>query len=272
MTTTNAYATYADFQAYMPNSTNLVQAAAESALDAVTEQFYTEVGLRFYPMIESRYFDTPDEDNELWIGNDLLEILSLTNGDTTAITSTEYKLWPYNYYPKSCIQLLPLGTTFFNQNATSWNMAAITVNAIWGYHRNYGRAWAAGTTLGAAQSSTTSTSWTVTASTAFAVGNIARVDNELILITATGTGTLTATRGWNGSTAATHDNGSAVTIWQYPADIKRAALIQAARLYRRPEAVYGTVGGGEMGVQPVAIPTLDPDVLKILAGYKDMVP
>jgi hypothetical protein len=45
-------------------------------------------------------------------------------------------------------------------------------------------------------------------------------------------------------------------------------LIQAARLYRRNEAVFGTTGGGEMGVQPIALPMLDPDVQRIVDVYR----
>ena len=270
MATQNAYATLADFLAYLPNSANVVTANAENAIDAASRQIDTESGHEFYPAIEARLFDTPDS-RELMIQGDLCEVLALTNGDGVAIAAADYKLWPYNDYPKASIRLLPLGTTYFNQGTTNWAQAAISVNAIWACHLDYGRAWGTGTTLAAAMTTTTGTAWTVTASTAFAAGNVARVDNELILITATGSGTLTATRGWNGSTAATHLNAAAITIWTYMPDIKRACLIQAARLYRRAETVYGTQGGGEMGVQPVTIPQLDPDVKQILSGYKWMV-
>jgi hypothetical protein len=270
MTTSNAYATLAEFTAYLPNSGGLVAVNADNALDAASRAIDGETGHEFYPSIEARDYDTP-RDDELYVHGDLCEVITLTNGDASTITAAEYKLWPYNTYPKASIRLLPLGTTFYNQGTANWDMAAISVDAIWACHPDYGRAWGAGTTLTAAISTTTATSLSVTASTAFAAGNITRIDNELMLVTATGSGTLTVTRGWNGSTAATHLNGAALTIWLYPPDIKRACLIQAARYYRRAETVYGTVGGGEMGVQAVAIPQLDPDVKNICAGYQQVV-
>ncbi len=100
-------------------------------------------------------------------------------------------------------------------------------------------------------------------------GQIIRVDNELMRITVvtTLTKTLTVNRGWNGSTPAAHLTTVAAKIWRAQGDIIRATLIQAARFYSRANAIFGTVGGGEMGAQIITIPTLDPDVASIIDPY-----
>lgn len=51
-----------------------------------------------------------------------------------------------------------------------------------------------------------------------------------------------------------------------PVEVIQAALLQAARLFKRKDAIFGVVGGGEMG-QAVVIPKLDPDIV-ILLGSK----
>ena len=48
-----------------------------------------------------------------------------------------------------------------------------------------------------------------------------------------------------------------------PPMVKRAARIQAARLFKRKDAIFGVVGSAEMG-QMLVIPKLDPDVCLLL--------
>lgn len=64
------------------------------------------------------------------------------------------------------------------------------------------------TTLSAAMTTTTSTAASVTSSTGMAVNDVLRVDNEQMLITNISGGNLTLTRGYNGTTAATHLNAA----------------------------------------------------------------
>lgn len=73
---------------------------------------------------------------------------------------------------------------------------------------------AGGTTLGAAITSTTATSITLSAVGSLPTSGtvVIKIDSEEMLVTAgLGTTTLTVTRGVNGTTAATHSNGATVT-------------------------------------------------------------
>jgi len=51
-----------------------------------------------------------------------------------------------------------------------------------------------------------------------------------------------------------------------PEPVNRACLIQAARLYKRKDALFGVMGSAEMG-QLLVIPKMDPDVKLLLSGY-----
>lgn len=267
----NSYATLADFLLYLPNSTNANTTMANGALNAASRMIDRYVGRYFYPMIKTNYYDTPNKDH-FYLHDDLLEIITFTNGNGSTFTATEFKLWPYNYYPKSVIYLNPASTIMFEDSSTTWNQASLQVLGIYGCHENYRYAWITGSTLSAAIATTTAATCIVTSGTLFTTGQIIRVDNELMLITNTSTTTLNITRGWNGSTAATHLINATVTIWSPEADIKQACMIQAARLFKRNDAVYGTIGGGEMGVQAVTLTKLDPDVQTTCDQFRSVLP
>ena len=51
-----------------------------------------------------------------------------------------------------------------------------------------------------------------------------------------------------------------------PEPVNRACLLQAARLYKRKDALFGVMGSAEMG-QLLVIPKMDPDVKLLLSGY-----
>ena len=73
-------------------------------------------------------------------------------------------------------------------------------------HKNFAQ-----TTLAAAITDTSGTSITVTSETSFpAVNFIISIDTEVMLVTNVSTTTWTVTRGYEGSTAATHLNGATI--------------------------------------------------------------
>jgi hypothetical protein len=52
--------------------------------------------------------------------------------------------------------------------------------------------------------------------------------------------TLTVDRGINGTTAASHDDDTAVSIIQYPAGVREAVLIESVREWQMGEAHYSS--------------------------------
>ncbi len=53
-----------------------------------------------------------------------------------------------------------------------------------------------------------------------------------------------------------------------PPPIKRACMIEAVRLYKRRDAIFGVMGSAETG--QMTLPALDPDVKRLLAPYRRM--
>ncbi len=267
MTVTNGYITAADLLTYLGSNfstSNTNATMIDQAIDAASRAIDDECGRVFYPHIETNQYNVPSGRKlDLW--DDLLELLTLTNGDAAVIPSTDYILEPYNHYPKNTILLLSSSVYGFAPSATNGDEAAISALGIYGCHRRYTTAWQTGSTLSAGITDS-ATSATATSGTSFANGQIVRIDNELIRVTNVSTNTLTIERGWNGSTAVAHDSADLIRIWRPESIIIQCTKIQAARLYRRFETIYGTTGGGEMGVQPVVIPGLDPDVKQMLSG------
>ena len=266
----NSYATLTELLAFMPNSTNTDTSMGNNALMAASRAIDKQTGTYFFPQVKTNLYDTPTKD-KLNLYDDLLEITTLTNGDATEITSTYYKLYPYNSYPKWMIKLNPFGNVWFETSSTWDEMAAIQVLGFWGFHDNYTRAWTSETTLSAAVATTAITTISASADFDFEVWHIIRIDNEIMQVSAVDASTvdtLTVIRGWNGSTAATHLISTAIKVWRPVEDIKRACLIQAARFLRRSEAPFGTVGGGEMGAEQMTLPKLDPDVQTIINPYR----
>jgi len=178
---------------------------------------------KFYPRVETQVFDIPDG-REIWFYDDLLACSAVTNGDTTAIT--DYLLEDYNHPPYYALKLKDWTSQFFVQDSNGGSENVIQVTGEWGYHDEYTqRAWISAGTLGAAITDTTGLSATLTAGHTAATGRIFKIGSE-IFTGSVATNTLTIVkRGDNGSTAATHLNGSALLMWS-PMDIIHDACLQ----------------------------------------------
>jgi hypothetical protein len=269
----NGYCTLADLIAFMPTATAVnITSLAEQAINAASRMIDATAGCEFYPSVKTNKYNTP-RGAELKLHDNLLEMLTLTNGDASVIASTDYDLWPYNSDPKASIILKSLSTVYFNQSTgNAWEQAAVSVKGVFAFHSDYARAWRTGANLAAAMNDTTTGTMTFALNSPYVAGQVVRCQDEIFRVlsvaSSSAADTVTVDRGWNGSTAATHVITTPVKIWSPEAPIVRATLIQAARYYRRGEAIWGTTGGGEMGVQPVAIPKLDPDVEMIAKNYQ----
>jgi len=190
-------------------------------IDRASAAIEQMTGKQFIPSTETRYFDVPRESAQvLMVDKWLLSITALSDDDG-AITSDEYWLYPLNYSPKHSIVL--------DGDARSWVYdddpnKVITVTGQWGWSNDTANT---GITLGAAIATATTTS--VTASGAgVEVGWVVLIDDEQMLVTAVSVAALTVKRGVNGTTAATHDNGTAIYRYVVPADIEQACAILAS--------------------------------------------
>lgn len=234
MTTLNAYATLAEYKAYVTSRGGQAiptdpgdDAVLEMFLKAASEHIENETARRFTPYIQTRYFDVPGADEvdprALEVDEDLLEVLSITNGDGVTIPSTEYVLRPRNQSPYIYIRLVDNSTYYWASDGAGDTHDVIAVSGIWGFHNRYSQAWLLGSTANEAMD-LTETDYSVASGTNFAAGNLIRFDNEFGYISSKNNNDLTTTRGENGSTAATHLTSINVYIWQVMAAAKTAVL------------------------------------------------
>jgi len=244
MTVVNGYCSLADFKAYItpPGQSLSIDTGDDGVIEDIivraSRRLDDLTGRRFYPRIETRYYNTPSG-GELWLDDDLLEVLTLTNGNAVAITSADYVFKPVNEYPKYAIRLRDTSSIYFSSTTASSYDEAISLLAIWGYRERYSAdGWVSGSLLDEAGNITAAVlSFTADSGSAFARDQIIRLDNELMIVTnVTGNEITVAARGANGSTAAIHLDNVAIKYWQPQDDITGLALEIAKIMYR---ARYG---------------------------------
>ena len=280
MTTINSYATLAEYKDFVTargqtSTTDTTDdAVIESILKSVSRYVDSQTGRWFYPRVETRYYDVPDGSSldvrSLVLDADLLEVISVVNGDGVTIPSTEYSLRPRNVTPYLYIRLKDSSTYYWASNTASDFHDVIAITGIWGFHNKYSDAWVDDSGLNE-DVDISETAIDVVDGQDYTVGNIIRFDNELAYVSAKNAHTLTTTRGINGSTATTHTNGTGVTIWQFMQDLKTAVLETALQAYKRRYGTSGTntatVTGAGVVLSPKDIPTVMADFIKTYRRY-----
>lgn len=264
MSTLNAYATLSDYKKWIVTRGGSVSQdllddeVIEWILKGASAYIDSKTRRNFFPFVETRYYDIP-YDRTLWLDGDLLEVISLLNGDGTPIASTEYFLEGKNFTPHWAVKLKQSSSVYWAVDSDGNTERVIGITGIWGYHDWYAKAWLTGSTLGE-ELDTSETGLDVASNSLFAVGNLVRIDNEINYISALPTGSLTGTRGENGSTAAAHITGTAVKIWQVMEDIRTACLeiTQSVNAKRSGQSAAGkiTVTGAGVVIRPEDVPPM----------------
>lgn len=206
------------------------------ALSSASASIERHTQRRFLPRQESiLHTMNPQNRSELLLADDLLTLQSITNGDGTTIAIDDV------IHVSSGVIILTNGATFSYVNTVE---KSINVRGIWGYHPNWTTAWAdSNDTVQDASLSSSVSTITVTDADAgtsprFQVGQLIRIEDEYLVITAVDTSTniLTVERGAQGTTATTHANGATIEIYQVPNDIRQLTLRWALWLYREPDS------------------------------------
>jgi hypothetical protein len=279
MTTVNSYATLAEYKAFVTargqtSSTDTTDdAVIERLLKAASRYLDDATGRFYYPYVQTRYFSLPNEEddgNRIEVDADLLEVISLVNGDGETITSTDYKLTPRNQSPYRFIRLDDDSTQVWTCDSSGSTFEVIAVTGIWGFHNRYSAAWMLGSTANEAMD-ISETGYDVTSGTLFSIGDLIRFDNELGYVLNVVTNTLTNTRAENGSTAATHLTSINVYIWQYMDEVKTATLETAMQAYKRrfgqSSSNIQTVTAAGVVLTPRDIPATAVDFIRTFRKY-----
>ena len=263
MTANNGYITLAQLKTSLEITDTLSDSQLSSVIETASRSIDGYCGRSFYPERKVNYFDTPcgrDLDMGLY---DCLEIVTITNGSEGALATTEYRTFPYNFTPFYEIRLKPQSVSFWATDTDSSEIAAISVDAIWGYRSNYSReAWSSVTTLSSGISDTDTTIITAL-EYPFSAGDIIKLGTEMMLVTDCDTAGVDVLRGYNGTTAAAHLAAVVCYRFMFEPIITQAALFQAQRYWKRKDAPFGVAGVGTLG-QVVSIAPLDPDLQMML--------
>jgi len=214
-----------------------------SAASAMVHQFCRR---SFVPYVQTRYYDAQEpmiDGDLLRLDEDLLEATTVTNGDSTTVSTSDYVLRNRNIYPYWGIKLKESSSLTWTYSGSDYE-DAISIAGIWGFHESYGTAWVdTGDTVQDASGINASVQ-TITVTdangkdgryrTRFEVGKLLKIDDEFIKVVAVDTGaeTLTVLRGALGSTAATHANGATIYSWAVQRNIEQAVISLVAWLYR----------------------------------------
>ena len=239
-----------DIDRYQPN---LTEDQLEILLAAVSREMDNQLGRHFYTKTETRYFMgqgsflDPSDSRVLWLGDDIVSASSVkvdTDDDGTyelTLTASDYRLGPDNGAYK-CQLVLDRNS----ENLSYWvnRSRYLEVVGIWGYSQEAESV----TTLGAAVSTTTETTFTLSDSSTIDRGDTLLVGSEQVYVSAKSGDDVTVTRGLNGTTAATHDSGDAVSRRLFPRDLRLAVIEETTRIWREQATGYaGTFVSAEGG-------------------------
>lgn len=212
-----------------------------TALQAASAHIERAAGRRFSPRRAAllHNYTAPDE---LLLDDDLLERISLANGDGNPISGGDVIALP-DEAPYSLLRLT--GNSFFFWTTTP--VQTIAVTGIWGWHDRPNVMWR-GTADTVQNNPLTSGATSITVADAdgldvttetprFQVGHLLKIEDEYVRVLAVNTisNVLTVLRGVNGTTAASHALNTAIYSYQPPADINTLVLRYAVWLYKQPD-------------------------------------
>lgn len=236
--TVNQYATLAEYKAYVTSRGQSVTTDTTDdtiinlLLESASRFIDTQTRRKFYPSIQARLFDVPD-DRSIFLDEDLLELSILTNGDLSVITSSDYTLRG-NFPPYWNVAPKDTSSVFWTYSATGSREQVISVYGVWGYHEEYSRAWLQVGTLSAAITDTTTLAFSATTGHSITANQILKIGSEVFNVVSAGANTITPVRrGDNGSTAETHLISTPIYAWQPMEGAKQSCLEIAHSSYER---------------------------------------
>jgi len=274
MSITNGYATYDAFKyrqltvqaggGYAADTTR--DAVMHKMIEAASRWIDAQCFRKFYTTTETRYYTARYAD---WLKvDDLVSVTSIKTDDGSSRTypttwsATDYDLEPFDArnltpaLPYNMIRTTPQGLNYFPTFKKG-----IQIVGTWGFSDQT----VALSTLSAGVNASVTT-WPVTSGTSFEVGHIALCGSEQAFVDVVSGNNLTVRRGVNGTTAATHDSATAVSVYQFGA-ISEACILYSQRLFMRQKAVLGVTGTSITGQINMNIP-VDKDIIALLDGYR----
>jgi hypothetical protein len=152
----------------------------DRAIDAASRNAEGLCHRRFYPQVDTRYFDWPDQYARpwrLWLDDsELIELTAITSGGES-IPTGNINLEPNRDGPPyNRVEIQTSTNSAFGGGSTT--QRDITITGLWGYRNDEA---AAGTVAAAA--SDTATTLTVSSAGAIGVGQVLRIGTERLIVT-----------------------------------------------------------------------------------------
>ena len=229
----------------------------------------------FYSLTAARTFDVSN--GHLLNLPDLASVTSLKTDEnidrTFEVTwaTTDYLLRPNNADPstRANSNSRPYTQIIVDSNgsrsAFPLGYQTVEVTGEWGYWLHKATA----TETADAIASTTAKTFSLSARTDIEAGHTILLDTEQLYVQSYSGNTVTVDRGVNGTTAATHSGGAAISIYEYPSPVVEATIIQAARLWKRKDSSYANAIGLEGGLMEI-FRGADQDVKQAIRPYRKL--
>ena len=240
----NYYLTVSAVKRHLGISSSDDDAALAEYIEAASREVDAFCRRYFYTASETRLIE-PQSGTMADI-DDLLTIVTaeLIDPEDSSVAAVEYaaaqyQLQPLNNYPKLRLKL-------HSTAPQAWvaGTASLRIEGVWGYGDGTDDPWLAQSLTGTV-ASTTGTALTISVSAGLERGQTIKVGSEQMFVSSVATTTATVRRGVNGTTAATH-SAAAISLAQYPAQIKQAcrelvsmAINRRAMAGQNNEAVDG---------------------------------
>jgi hypothetical protein len=191
----------------------------------------------------------------------------------TTWATTDYLLLPSNADPTTAgnprsrpYTRVEVDVAAGNKSPFTRGRQTVQITGQWGWWRHLNRA----TETANAIADATTTTVSVSSRTDVEAGHTLLIDSEQVYVKSYTGNTLTVARGVNGTTAASHSGGAAIDVYEYPGPILEAAILLAARLWKRKDSAYASATGfPETGRMKVSS-RLDPDVQLMLGQYRNV--
>lgn len=245
------------------------------ALRATSRLIEGAAGLAFMPLLATRYLDGAGR-SSLWLPEPWMSITTLSLSSDGGATYTALGATDWWQSDGATYDVSPINLLVLNPNGSYGQFWAgrrsVKAVGVLGWHRSYASAWeAVDTVLDATGLTASATSIKVADADGadvqgltprFSVGNLLKIESELAEVTAVSTAqnTLTVVRGANGSTAAVHAKDAAIATWRPDELAHQAALIQAARFFKRAQQAFADAGANVDLGKLIFAKKLDPDV------------
>ena len=237
---------------------NILLSGIRQVSQRIDRTFYRRRAPFFAPVIETRdnYQLSGSRVNSIdgtfYFGDPLLSLTGVIVGTQTLVVGTTVQLFQGEYAPYDTLQLTDRccnGWYRYVTCAGCVQLQFVTISGTWGYNVDPDNMWldSLQTIQNVGGIDADDTSITVTDvdganangyTPCLSAGNLIQIDSEWMEVTATNTtsNTFTVKRAVNGSTAAAHNQSTAIYVYQVEEAIKRAT-------YRQVGMEYAKIGG-----------------------------